>query len=100
MRMRRIASSQLAILHAEFEALHPFLDGNGRLGRMLVPLFMWQVGSIRRPMFYFTLGYPFNRSDPSRLLSTGDLPVGGRGSVGGHVCAVAPEAQLEAGAWR
>ena len=28
---------QLAVLHAEFEALHPFLDGNGRLGRMLVP---------------------------------------------------------------
>jgi Fic family protein len=31
---------QLAILHAEFEALHPFLDGNGRLGRMFVPLFL------------------------------------------------------------
>lgn len=43
---------QLAILHAEFEALHPFLDGNGRLGRMLVPLFLWQVGLIRAPMFY------------------------------------------------
>lgn len=45
---------QLAILHAEFEALHPFLDGNGRLGRMLVPLFMWQKGLIRRPMFYIS----------------------------------------------
>lgn len=43
---------QLAILHAEFEALHPFLDGNGRLGRMLVPLFLWQRKLIRRPMFY------------------------------------------------
>ena len=43
---------QLAILHAEFEALHPFLDGNGRLGRMLVPLFLWQVGLIRAPVFY------------------------------------------------
>ncbi|HAS84021.1 MAG TPA: cell filamentation protein Fic [Verrucomicrobia bacterium] len=43
---------QLALLHAEFEALHPFLDGNGRLGRMLVPLFMWQNGLIQRPMFY------------------------------------------------
>lgn len=42
---------QLAILHAEFEALHPFLDGNGRLGRMLVPLFLWQVGLIRAPVF-------------------------------------------------
>ena len=43
---------QLAILHAEFEALHPFLDGNGRLGRMLVPLFLWQSGLIRAPRFY------------------------------------------------
>ncbi|MDS4031810.1 MAG: Fic/DOC family N-terminal domain-containing protein [Candidatus Contendobacter sp.] len=43
---------QLALLHAEFEALHPFLDGNGRLGRMLVPLFMWQSDLIKRPMFY------------------------------------------------
>lgn len=43
---------QLSLLHAEFEALHPFLDGNGRLGRMLIPLFMWQNGLIQRPMFY------------------------------------------------
>lgn len=47
---------QLAILHAEFEALHPFLDGNGRLGRMLVPLFLWQRGLIREPVFYLS-GY-------------------------------------------
>ncbi|WP_420463318.1 Fic family protein [Candidatus Palauibacter sp.] len=45
---------QLAILHAEFEALHPFLDGNGRLGRMLVPLFLWQQGIIRQPVFYIS----------------------------------------------
>lgn len=45
---------QLAIAHAEFEALHPFLDGNGRLGRMLVPLFLWQNGVIQRPMFYLS----------------------------------------------
>ncbi len=45
---------QLAILHAEFEALHPFLDGNGRLGRMLVPLFLWQLDLIRKPMFYLS----------------------------------------------
>ena len=43
---------QLAILHTEFEALHPFLDGNGRLGRMLVPLFLWRSGLIRAPRFY------------------------------------------------
>lgn len=61
---------QLAILHAEFEALHPFLDGNGRLGRMLVPLFLWQKGLIRRPMFYIS-GYFEARRDEyyERLLA-------------------------------
>lgn len=52
---------QLAILHAEFEALHPFLDGNGRLGRMLIPLFMYQVGLIHRPMFYISAFLEANR---------------------------------------
>ncbi|HPC83639.1 MAG TPA: Fic/DOC family N-terminal domain-containing protein [Thermoanaerobaculaceae bacterium] len=54
---------QLAILHAEFEALHPFLDGNGRLGRMLVPLFLWQKGMIRRPMFYISAWLEANRDE-------------------------------------
>lgn len=52
---------QLAILHAEFEALHPFLDGNGRLGRMLVPLFLWQTGLIQRPMFYISAYFEARR---------------------------------------
>ncbi len=54
---------QLAILHAEFEALHPFLDGNGRLGRMLVPLFMWQMGLIQRPMFYISAFFEVRRDE-------------------------------------
>lgn len=45
---------QLAIAHAEFESLHPFLDGNGRLGRMLVPLFLWQAQIIHLPLFYLS----------------------------------------------
>lgn len=52
---------QLAILHAEFEALHPFLDGNGRMGRMLVPLFMWQSDLIRQPAFYISAFFESNR---------------------------------------
>lgn len=43
---------QLALLHVEFEALHPFLDGNGRIGRMFIPLFLWQKHLISQPMFY------------------------------------------------
>ena len=53
---------QLAILHAEFEALHPFLDGNGRLGRMLVPLFLWQRGLIQAPRFYISAYFEARRN--------------------------------------
>ena len=52
---------QLAILHAEFKALHPFLDGNGRMGRMLVPLFLWQCDLIRRPVFYISAYFEAHR---------------------------------------
>ena len=45
---------QLALLHVEFEAIHPFLDGNGRLGRMLIPLYMFQKKIIRSPSFYIS----------------------------------------------
>ena len=45
---------QLTLLHAEFEALHPFLDGNGRLGRILIPLFLWHQGLLQRPIFYLS----------------------------------------------
>ena len=55
--------TQLAILHAEFEALHPFLDGNGRLGRMLVPLFLFHFGLIQSPMFYISAYLESNRDE-------------------------------------
>ncbi|MGV8040217.1 MAG: Fic family protein [Thermoanaerobaculaceae bacterium] len=54
---------QLGILHAEFEALHPFLDGNGRLGRMLVPLFLWQSKLIQAPMFYISAYFESHRDE-------------------------------------
>ena len=47
---------QLAIVHVEFEALHPFMDGNGRLGRMLIPLFLFQHSLLASPDFYMS-GY-------------------------------------------
>lgn len=45
---------QLALLHAEFEAIHPFLDGNGRLGRLLIPLFLKSKGLLTHPNFYLS----------------------------------------------
>lgn len=54
---------QLAVVHAELEALHPFLDGNGRLGRMCVPLFLNKVGLIQSPMFYISAYFEKNRDE-------------------------------------
>jgi len=45
---------QLAILKAQFELIHPFLDGNGRIGRMLVPLILYHKGILSSPMFYIS----------------------------------------------
>ncbi len=45
-----------AIAHIEFEALHPFKDGNGRIGRMLITLLLWKSGVISQPHFYIS-GY-------------------------------------------
>ena len=45
---------QLAIVHAEFEAIHPFLDGNGRMGRLIVPLFMFSKELLSSPSFYIS----------------------------------------------
>lgn len=45
---------QTALVHVEFEAIHPFNDGNGRLGRILIPIFLWWRGLISTPMFYIS----------------------------------------------
>lgn len=45
---------RLALIHAQFEFLHPFLDGNGRLGRILIPIFLCEQGLLSEPMFYLS----------------------------------------------
>ena len=61
---------QLAIIHAEFEALHPFLDCNGRLGRMCVPLFMFNKKLIQSPMFYISAFFEANKEEYYNRLQT------------------------------
>jgi Fic family protein len=45
---------QTAVMHAQFELLHPFKDGNGRIGRILIPLFLYQKRALSQPMFYLS----------------------------------------------
>ena len=47
---------RIAIAHVEFEALHPFQDGNGRIGRMLITLMLWHLKVLSQPHF-FVSGY-------------------------------------------
>ena len=52
-----------ALAHVEFEALHPFKDGNGRIGRMLITLMLWTSGLIRQPHFYVSAYFEQNRDE-------------------------------------
>lgn len=54
---------QTAIVHAQFELLHPFKDGNGRIGRILIPLFLYQKRALSQPMFYLSEYLENHRED-------------------------------------
>ena len=54
---------QLAVLHAQFEIIHPFLDGNGRIGRLLIPLFLFEKAVLNSPMFYISEYLEDNRAE-------------------------------------
>ncbi len=54
---------QAAVAHAQFELLHPFKDGNGRIGRILIPLFLYQKNVLSQPMFYLSEYLEANRDE-------------------------------------
>lgn len=59
---------QCALMHENFEAIHPFLDGNGRIGRLLVTLFLMERGRLSQPLLYLSDYIDEHRADYYELL--------------------------------
>ena len=64
------------LAHVQFETIHPFLDGNGRVGRLLITLLLCQAGVLRQPLLYLSLYFKQHRDTYYDLLNhvrrTGD----------------------------
>lgn len=58
------------LAHVQFETIHPFLDGNGRVGRLLITLFLCHAGVLREPLLYLSLYFKQHRPDYYALLDT------------------------------
>ncbi len=60
---------QAALVHVQFESIHPFLDGNGRIGRLLITLLLCSRGVMREPILYLSLYLKKNRAAYYELLN-------------------------------
>jgi Fic family protein len=57
-----------ALVHVQFETIHPFLDGNGRLGRLLIPLLLYTEKALNEPILYLSLYFKTHRATYYELL--------------------------------
>ena len=67
----RLVTAGLA--HAQFETIHPFLDGNGRIGRLLITLLLCDFGVLHEPLLYLSLYFKEHRDEYYRLLDLARL---------------------------
>ena len=66
--VRHSALIKAALAHVQFETIHPYLDGNGRLGRLLIPLILVHEGVLREPLLYVSLYFKTRRSQYYEML--------------------------------
>ena len=58
-----------ALVHVQFESIHPFLDGNGRVGRLLIQMMLCSSGLLSKPLLYLSLYFKRHRQEYYRLLN-------------------------------
>lgn len=73
---------RIAVAHYQFETIHPFLDGNGRIGRLMIPVYLVEKGLLQKPLLYMSYFFEKDR----RLYYDKLMDVRMKGDMRGWIC--------------